>query len=490
MPKQVTQQEFDAVVRAVTRLTEGGSVDVSVEVLGDSLTPKLPRRTLQRRLALLVKQQRLAINGRGRGSRYRVIGYADAANGIPQALKVEARRESYGPIHLISAHLTGAGNVTARGETYIPISAEAELIKQAIRQPLHLRQPAGYNRAFLDAYRPNETYYLPAQTRQRLFELGRSPNAQRPAGTYARQIFNRLLIDLSWNSSRLEGNTYSLLETERLLEIGENADGKDAREAQMILNHKAAIELLVEQANEVDFNRYTILNLHALLSDNLLDPRASGRLREVAVRIDGTEFYPLDVPQLIDECFQQVLDTAAAIDDPFEQAFFAMVQLPYLQPFEDVNKRVSRLAANLPFIRRNLCPLSYVDIPTRAYIDGILAVYELNRVELLRDVFVWAYERSCARYSAVSRSLGEPDPFRLRYRALIAETVAEIVGGGMDKKAAVASIRRRAVKDVPEDDRARFGEVVETELTSLHEGNIARYRVRPSQYQKWQETWH
>ncbi|MGB5536153.1 MAG: Fic family protein, partial [Thiogranum sp.] len=200
----------------------------------------------------------------------------------------------------------------------------------------------GYKRAFLDEYRPNGTFYLAPEIRQHLMELGRSPGGERPAGTYVRQILSRLLIDLSWNSSRLEGNTYSLLETERLLELGEAAEGKGAQEAQMILNHKAAIELLVEQAEEVGFNRYTILNLHALLSDNLLgNPQACGRLRTIAVGIDGTVYHPLEVPQLIDECFQQVLDTATAIMEPFEQAFFAMVHLPYLQPFEDVNKRVS-----------------------------------------------------------------------------------------------------------------------------------------------------
>lgn len=89
-----------------------------------------------------------------------------------------------------------------------------------------------------------------------------------------------------------------------------------------------------------------------------------------------------------------------------------MLHFSYLQPFEDVNKRVSRLAANLPFIRENLSPLSFVDVPERAYIEGLLGVYELNRIELLRDVFVWAYERSCARYSAVRQSLGEPDLIR------------------------------------------------------------------------------
>ena len=259
----------------------------------------------------------------------------------------------------------------------------------------------------------------------------------------------------------------------------------------MFLNHKSAIEFLVEQAEEVGFNRYTILNLHALLSDNLLtDPQACGRLRTIAVGIGGTVYHPLEVPQLINECFQEVLETAAAISDPFEQAFFAMVHLAYLQPFEDVNKRVSRLASNIPLIRENLCPLSFVDVPERAYIDGVLGVYELNRIELLRDVFVWAYQRSCARYSAVRQSLGEPDPFRLRYRTLVAEIVAEIVRGNRDKKAATAFIKQRALEDVPQEDQARLIEVVETEVMSLHEGNIARYRLRPAEYQIWLERWH
>ena len=90
----------------------------------------------------------------------------------------------------------------------------------------------------------------------------------------------------------------------------------------MILNHKPAIELTVEQAEEVGFNRYTILNLHALLSGNLLtDSQARGRLRTIAVGVAGSVYHPLEVPQLINECFQEVLETAAAISDPFEQAF-------------------------------------------------------------------------------------------------------------------------------------------------------------------------
>jgi hypothetical protein len=347
----------------------------------------------------------------------------------------------------------------------------------------------GYNRTFLDAYRPNESFYLSEKIRRTLFDLGQSTGGERPAGTYVQKIFMRLLIDLSWNSSRLEGNTYSLLETERLIQIGESAMGRNAQEAQMILNHKAAIEMLVEQADQIGFNRYTILNLHALLSDNLLDSQASGRLRSVRVGVDGWVYIPLEVPQLIDECFQQILDTADAISNPFEQAFFAMVHMPYLQPFEDVNKRVSRLAANILLIRGNFCPLSFVDVPERAYVDGLLGVYELNHVELLRDVFVWAYQRSCLRYSAVRRSLGDPDPFRLRYRTIMAEVITAIVRLRLDKKGAATHIKKHAGEMVSQADQARFIEVTETEIMNLHDGNIARYRLRPSEYRAWRDQW-
>jgi Fic family protein len=87
------------------------------------------------------------------------------------------------------------------------------------------------------------------------------------------------------------------------------------------------------------------------------------------------------------------------------QAFFVMVHIPYLQPFDDVNKRVSRLAANIPFLKQNLAPLSFVDVPEPDYVDGTLGIYELRRVELARDVFAWAYERSCQRYTVVRDAL-------------------------------------------------------------------------------------
>lgn len=113
----------------------------------------------------------------------------------------------------------------------------------------------------------------------------------------------------------------------------------------------------------------------------------------------------------------------------------------------------------------------------------------LNQIDLLRDVFVWAYKRSCARYSAVRQSLGEPDAFRVRYRALIADAVSEVVRTCLGKARAIDYVRRFAAQQIAPHDQARFIEVTETQLMSLHEGNIARYRLRPNEFQAWNSGW-
>jgi Fic family protein len=253
----------------------------------------------------------------------------------------------------------------------------------------------------------------------------------------------------------------------------------------MILNHKRAIELLVEDgADDIGINRFTLLNLHALLSENLMaDPEASGHLRRRPVEITGSVYIPPAIPQVIEERFSLILSKADSIGDPFERAFFLMVHLPYLQPFEDVNKRVSRLAANIPLIRADLCPLSFVDVPERAYIAGTLGVYEMTRMELLRDVFVWAYERSCQRYVVVRDSIAEPDRFRMRYRQALADAVSQIVRE--KRRPTEDEIRVLAERIVESRDLPRFVELVVQEFARLNEFNIARYRLRLSEYWAW-----
>ena len=458
-------EDLAAVEDFVRQSADGArSVEIAEALKGVS------QRTLQRWLKSLVEQGRLTQEGKGPAARYRVPS------------PVEEKRE-------LSAQPVGP-EAEGTEEVGIPLSFESQKIRDYLRRPSAARKAVGYNRQFLDSYRPNTSFYLSTKERTHLAEVGTTPVSVESAGTYAKQILNRLLIDLSWNSSRLEGNTYSLLDTRRLIEFGEEAEGRNRLEAQMILNHKDAIAFLVSAADEIDFNRYTVLNLHGILAQNLLpDEAAAGRLRRIAVGIEKSTFHPLEVPQLIEECFDQVLATAAAIQDPFEQAFFAMVQLPYLQPFDDVNKRVSRLAANIPFIKGNLLPLSFVGVPRSSYTEAMLGVYEQNKIHLLKDIFIWAYERSAERYAAVRQSLGEPDPFRQRYREALRQLVGDVVRRHMDRKQAAAYMVDWVRDNIEEQDRPAFREIAESDLLSLHEGNFARLGVRQSEFAAWQTAW-
>jgi hypothetical protein len=255
----------------------------------------------------------------------------------------------------------------------------------------------------------------------------------------------------------------------------------------MILNHKAAIEMLVEDVEDVRFDRRTILGLHGLLSENLVGGRHNeGRLRTALVKITDSPFIPLGIPQKIEEHFDLLLRNAEAIPDPFEQAFFVMVHLPYLQPFYDVNKRTSRLAANIPLIKANLSPISFIDVPETAYVEGTLGVYELNRVELLRDVFMWTYERSCARYTAVLESVGKPEPIRLAYREELRGLVHDMVAAGEfpDRNQLREWARQNAVKP---EDVGGFVDNALADLLNLHAGILSRYRLRNSQFEAWEE---
>jgi hypothetical protein len=459
MPKVVLSQERQAIIDQIARHPGG----VGIEGLLEELVPALPRRTLQRRLAGLVAQQRVQTEGEGRALKYRLPEIVATAHGLLPPLQAPGT-----------------------GETYVPLSAEGAAVKAYVRQPRQQRTPVGYQIGFLEQYHPNRTAYLPADLRAQLHSMGRSPAEQASAGTFARDILSRLLIDLSWASSRLEGNTYSRLDTERLIEFGQAAEGKDALETQMILNHKAAIEYLVRDVDRAGLSAETVIALHAFLSDGLMpDPLTCGRLRSRSVEIGGSVYLPIALPQRLEELFGIVLRIAAEIDDPFEQAFFLMVHLPYLQPFEDVNKRVSRLAANIPLIRHNLCPLSFIDVPQQAYVDAMLGVYELNDVALLRDVFVWAYERSCQQYVAVQQQLVPPDTFRLRYRSELAEAVAAIVRGG--QRADEAGIRSVMPDAVAEEDRPRFVELTLAEFKTIHPGNAIRFGLRPLEFSAWQD---
>ena len=424
--------------------------------------PGTARRTAQRLIAKLIDNGQITAQGEGRARRY-------FSGDFNRRLAAEQPDSAAGADPF---------------PRFIPLSADSQDILAGIDQPPAARKPVGYQRDFLDAYHPNETWYLPESLRRQLHRMGRAADLNAPAGSYSRAIRNRLLIDLSWASSRLEGNTYSRLDTRELIERGTAARGKGAIETQMILNHKAAIDLLVENVDSIEFNRYLLMNLHGVLAENLLpNPADEGRIRQHAVEIGKSVYRPLSTPQQIDDALDALLAKANRIIDPFEQSFFMMVHLPYLQPFADINKRTSRLAANLPLFRANLCPLTFLDVPEKAYRRATLGVYEMTRVELLRDLYMWAYERSTQEYLAVKQDLAEPDPLRLAWRDLIKASLREVVTH--PELDPLDSIRQAVARQVPAHAQPEVQAVIIEELRRLHEGVLARYGLRPAEFAAW-----
>lgn len=418
----------------------------------DDIRLDLNRRSLQRAILELIQTGQVSRHGSGPATTYSSSHSAEAAD-----------------------------------QDVIPLSDAAKKQLAYLALPLMKRTPVTYRDHLLFQYVPNSDFYLPEAIRSQLHDMGRTGPDDRPAGTHLRDVLGRLLIDLSWASSKLEGNRYSLLDTKRLIEEGKLAEGKDRIEAVMILNHKAAIEMIAEAPDYVGLDRVTFLNLHALLADGLMkDEEAVGRLRRRPVDITGSVYTPTAIPQRIDDCFNRILATARKIDDPFEASFFLLVHIPYLQPFEDVNKRVSRLGSNIPLIKANLSPLSFIDMPEALYLQGMQAFYETGKTDLIQDVYLAAYDRSCQRYAAISKSMVEPDPFRVAWRTEIFDLVHRVVTEGIQPKA--EALGYLIPEHVPEGDRDTFVTMVIREVDNLHEGNFMRYRLRPDQFQRWLEA--
>ena len=194
MAKPRPEQEL-AEIEAVVRAHPGG---ITLGEIAAALKTAIPTRTLQHRLKALTDSGRLVREGERRWAKYRL------------------------PTIIATGNLqAGEVRLQAEVEVVIPLSKGGEEVRAYVRQPIEKRKPVGYDRAFLDSYRPNVSAYLTEEERAHLLAVGTAETGEQPAGTYAKQILNRLLIDLSWNSSRLEGNTYSLLDTKRLIDFGE-----------------------------------------------------------------------------------------------------------------------------------------------------------------------------------------------------------------------------------------------------------------------------
>ena len=430
----------------------------------------LKPHTIRDRLKDLVADGKVLTTGSKRGTKYRIV--EALGSGIRATL----------PRHESESRRQGA----------FPISVPAKEVFKYVTSPLSKRINVGYQRALLDEYLPNVSSYLNDEDKTTLLALGQIENQRNDADGFSQKAKDRLLTDLSFNSSRLDGSTYSLLDTERLVQDEAVAEGKNAEETQIMLNHKSAVAFLLEPNEQIRLNRFVVINLHAYLSENLLgSPAAEGRLRTRAMRVDIAQsvFVPTSIPHLIEESFEIILDKAGQIENPFEQALFLLVQLPYLQPFEGDSRSVSRLAANIPLLRNKLRPLSFIDVPERLYIQALLGVYELADVSLLKDVFLWGYRRSARHNKAIQESLPPPEPIKSRYRALILKSIKELVEAKTSQALVAPAIAWLLGKDIAADDRTKLASLIQEELSTLHEDNIDDLGISPDDFKQWKATW-
>lgn len=311
----------------------------------------------------------------------------------------------------------GVVAVTGRGPRTRYQLNEATVAAAYIEIDSLQRAPKSFDIGLIRHYEPNVSRILPAETAAELRAV--SDSVIRAGDTINQIVFRRYLIDFSWASSRLEGNTYSLLETRELLENGDPAPGKSADEAQMLRNHAAAIQYVLDHARDIRVAPAEIRGLHKLLSRGLLSNEDDeGRVRQGIVEIGHSAYHPASPPQVLEEGLGTIADKARAITDPYEASAFLLAQISYLQPFMDVNKRTARVCCNIPLLKAGLCPLSFFGMSDEAYINALLAYYETHATAPLVAVYRDGYRAAAERYKTYGLRLGEglaePDGERSR----------------------------------------------------------------------------
>lgn len=384
--------------------------------LGDR---RIPRQTLSRRLAALVARGELIRVGEGAGTRY-LPGDLEAYLRIPASQRPPVR--------------------------YLPQRVAGDLPQFRRPQLQLLYRSAGPHGA--------------------------------TAEDTARSVRERLLVELSYASSSLEGNTYDLLQTEALIRYGQMASGKSALEAKMILNHRDAIRYLLDNIKTVAVDWTTLRDLHALLSDGLLgDPGDSGRIRRRVVAITHSSYRPLDNEFQLREAVDTLLVTVNEEADPYNRSLMLMTGVPYVQAFADCNKRTGRVIANLPLLQASLPPLSFITVDKEAYTRGLLAYYELGTAAPIAKAYLDAYPTSADTYRVGAEyriKSAEQVAVELRYQGYVRERVRGMILGTAERDAPLPD-------SIPPEDRPVVAELIRVQLDTLHPGRAAPLGVRSDQ---------
>ena len=290
----------------------------------------------------------------------------------------------------------GAGKILAEGEGAARIYHDADpfrSIRGYFDTPYTERPVARFREELLD--------YAPSLDLSRL-------NMASEFAPLEKKDLVQFLVDFACASSVLEGGTYSLLDTQALIEYGEKAEGKPLADAFLVLNHKNAFEYLYDHVS-----MESIFEVHKRLTDDhnlpelmkafhFLDSAHQGAVRNYEneiINITNSSYSPPLRPGTgyVRKMLDRIMDTSAAINDPLESAFYLLTRLPYLQPFADGNKRTSRAMCNVPLLKAGMPPISFMDFSKKEYIISMLAFYELGNTKMAAAIFTHAYLKSCKR---------------------------------------------------------------------------------------------
>ena len=340
------------------------------------------------------------------------------------------------------------------------------VLKKQIAEPANKRPLVPYQEDWLHEYEPNKTSYLSRRDLDRLHrqcQLGTADFTK-----LSQRDQSLFMCGLSFASSAMEGNSYDMIATEKLLLEGLAKEGATPLETTMVLNHHDAARHLVDNIhfppypNDVKIEPRDIKELHGLLSSGLLaDPAMCGSIRHAPVKIHHSSYVPPVLHDVLVRNLQLICTKATQIDDPYEKAFFLLVHLPYLQPFEDCNKRTSRVACNIPLLRAGVVPMSWMDVRNLDYSNGLIGIYERNNTSLLAEVFVDGYLHSTERFEIMKRT-AVPSETQVRYRRVIKQVVRATV---LDGDTTIPD-------DVEPKDAGEFILHVEKELVLLRKGNL------------------
>ena len=310
--------------------------------------------TLKRLIAALVKNEDIVVEGKSRATRYRLSN---------------------------RAHLLMPLNL----DTYFSQDVDERMVQTSFNFDLIREQMPG-----VSLFSSEERVHL--RNLQRIF---RQHIAEMTPNEYNKEM-ERLGIDLSWKSSQIEGNTYSLLETERLLRESKTANGKTQEEATMLLNHKYALRFILDNPDYLqELTVRHIEDIHSLLTKGLSVDKG---IRHRRVGITGTNYHPLDNEFQIREAMHDTCDLINSKEDVFEKALLALVLLSYIQAFSDGNKRTARITSNAILIANGYCPLSFRSVDSIDYTKAMLIFYEQNNLYAFKQIFIEQFEFAVREY--------------------------------------------------------------------------------------------